>query len=283
MAIALVTDSTSDITPEEAKQLGIPVVPLFVLFGDRSYRDYVDLSRAEFFEKLISESALPATSQPTAAMFEEVFSPIIDGGDEVLYIGVSASLSGTINAARAGAQAFAPSAVTIYDSQSASGGLRLQVMRAHDLAKRGATTAEILAALDRERSSQRLYACIPDLSHLLRMGRIGRAKAVIGGLMKIVPVLSLKDGHVAAEAQVRTLARAQETMIELALANAGTGPDAQYTIVHTNARALAERVLEQVRARFVHEPQNRITILEAGPAIATHIGVGALGIFCTRE
>ncbi|MBV8116448.1 MAG: DegV family protein, partial [Candidatus Eremiobacteraeota bacterium] len=233
MAIAIVTDSTSDISPEQAEALGITVVPLFVLFGSRGYRDYIDLSRAQFYEMLASEHDLPTTSQPTAQMFEEAFRPLVQAGDEILCITISSFLSGTINAARAGAQTFADASIEIYDSQSAAGGLGMMVLRAADMAKNGAAVDEILRALDHERTTQRLYACIPELSHLQRTGRIGKAQQVLGTLMRIVPVLALKDGQVTAEAQVRTFNRAREAMLDLAM-NAITNVEkARFLVMHT--------------------------------------------------
>lgn len=283
MAIRLVTDSTSDISLERAAQLGVAVVPLFVVFGSTSYKDYVELSRREFYTKLQTEPVLPITSQPTSAMFEEAFRPLVEAGDEIVCITISSKLSGTINAARATAAQFPHAKITIYDSETAAGGLGLMVMHAHALIEGGADVPELLAALDAERASQRLYACLADLSHLQRTGRVGRAQAVIGGLMKIVPVLSLKDGAVAPEAQVRTFARAQETVLDLALKAADTIEKTRFLVVHTNAPELGEAVALKLRARFDGAEPALLTVWEAGPAIAVHAGPGAVGVFVARD
>lgn len=283
MSIAIVTDSTSDLEPQRAEQLGVTVVPLFVVFGDRSYRDYVDLSRAQFYEMLQSEKTLPITSQPTAQMFEDAFRPLVDAGQEILCITISSHLSGTINAARAAAQRFPDAKIEIYDSESAAGGLGMMVMRAAELVREGANMQQILADLEKERQSQRLYACLPDLSHLQRTGRIGKAQAVLGTLMKIVPVLALKDGQVAAEAQVRTFSRAQETMLDLALKAATDVAKARFLVMHTNAPGLAAAALEKLRARLGGVQPLMLDVLEAGPVIATHGGPGAVGIFVAQD
>lgn len=283
MSIAIVTDSTSDLEPQRAEQLGVTVVPLFVVFGDRSYRDYVDLSRAQFYEMLQSEKTLPITSQPTAQMFEDAFRPLVDAGQEILCITISSHLSGTINAARAAAQRFPDAKMEIYDSESAAGGLGMMVMRAAELVREGANMQQILAALEKQRQSQRLYACLPDLSHLQRTGRIGKAQAVLGTLMKIVPVLALKDGQVAAEAQVRTFSRAQETMLDLALKAATDVAKARFLVMHTNAPGLAAAALEKLRARLGGVQPLMLDVLEAGPVIATHGGPGAVGIFVAQD
>jgi DegV family protein with EDD domain len=282
LALAIVTDSTSDIDPVRAASLGLTVVPLFVVFGDRSYRDYVDMTRREFFDRLES-GELPMTSQPTAKMFEEAFAPIVARGDSILCITISSYLSGTINAARAAAQHFPDAKIEIYDSQSAAGGLGMMAIRAHELASGGAALQDILDALDRERSTQRLYACIPDLSHLQRNGRIGRAQAVLGSFMKIVPVLCLKDGQVAAEASVRTFSRAQETMLDLTMRAAPDVAKARFLVMHTDAPQLADAAMEKLKGRLGGIRPRMLEILEAGPAIATHAGAGAVGIFVAQD
>ena len=284
MSIVVVTDSTSDIESQRAAALGITIVPLFVIFGDRSYRDGVDLSRREFFAKLRSDSVLPTTSQPTAQMFEEAFRPHVEAGADILCLTISSYLSGTINSARAAAQRFPNSKIVVYDSESAAGGLGIMAMRAREMIAEGAGWDDLLAALDRERAVQRLYACIADLSHLQRTGRIGRVQQVLGTLMKIVPVIALKDGQVGAEAQVRTFARAQSTMVDLALANAGTDlTKARFLVLHTDALHLAEGVMEQLRAKLGGVQPKLLDILEAGPAIATHAGPGSVGIAVSHD
>lgn len=282
MSVAVVTDSTSDIEPAKARALGVTVVPLFVIFGDRSYEDYVELSREEFYRKLESEPVLPITSQPTAAMFETAFAPLVESGNDILCITISSQLSGTINAARAGAQRFPDGRIEVYDSQSVAGGLGMMVAHARALSKQGASRGEIVAELDRWRESGRLYACIPDLSHLQRTGRIGRARAALGTLMKIVPVLSFKDGQVSAEAQVRTFGRAQETMLDLILAAAPNPASARFAVIHTNAPALAQAASTKLRERLGGIEPEAFEIWEAGPVIATHGGPGAVGVFAVQ-
>lgn len=279
MAVAIVTDSTSDIEPQRAAAAGVEVVPLFVLWGDRSYRDYIDLTRAQFYERLLTEPLLPTTSQPSAHMFEEAFAPHVAAGEPIVCIVLSSKLSGTINAARAAAAAFSGADISIVDSLSVAGGLGMLVMRARALAQSGASAPAIVETIEREKRSQHLYACIPDLSHVVRTGRIGKARAAIGTLMKIVPVISLRDGEVVAEAQVRTLARAQATMIDLAVASVGDPAEARFLVMHTNAAALAATVRDRLLERFGGLRPKALEVLEAGPVIATHGGAGAVGIF----
>jgi len=282
MAVAVVTDSTSDIEPRVAGELGITVVPLFVIWGDRSYRDYIDLSRREFYAKLANEPELPKTSQPSAAMFEEAFAAPAAAGQDIVCIVISSKLSGTINAATAAAGRFPNARIAVFDSQSVSGGLGMQARVANDLARAGASLDEIVSALERERRAQRLYACLPDLSHVVRTGRIGKARVAIGTLMKIVPVISVKDGEVVAEAQVRTFARAQAAMIDLALQNVTDISAARFLVLHTNAPELAESVRDRLESNFGGVRPKMLEILEAGPVIAAHGGPGAVGLFSAQ-
>lgn len=275
MAIEIVTDSTSDIEPERARRLGVTVVPLFVTFGSRSYRDYVDLSRAEFYAMLRAGTILPSTSQPTPEMFQEAFVAQPDG--EALCITISSHLSGTINSARTAAARVTSKRIEVFDSRTASGGLGLLVLKAAQLAREGATMDVLLSELERSRSSQRLFACIPDLSHLQRTGRIGRAQAALGTLMRIVPVLELDDGHVVAREQVRTFTRAQETMLDLALRGLDA-EQARFIIMHTNAPELAAANRERLMQRLNGVEPQLLETWEAGPVIATHGGPGAVGI-----
>jgi DegV family protein with EDD domain len=216
-------------------------------------------------------------------MFEETFRPHVEAGRDILCIVLSSKLSGTINAARSAAQQFPGASITIVDSLSVAGGLGMQVLRAQELAKAGASVSEIVAALEREKQTQHLYACIPDLSHVVRTGRIGKARAVIGTLMKIVPVISLRDGEVVAEAQVRTMSRAQETMIDLSLKGITDVANSRFLVIHTNAPDLAANILERLRARFDGVSPKVLGVLEAGPVIATHGGPGAVGIFSAQD
>jgi DegV family protein with EDD domain len=278
VSVAIVADSTCDLAPEVARAHGIDVVPLFVNFGTRRFRDGVELSHAEFYQLLATEKELPTTSQPTAAMFEDAFRPHVAAGRPIVCLTIMQSLSGTINAAQAAAAQFPGAQIHLVDSESVAGGLALQALHAARLARAGASAGDILAALARDRTVQRGYATFPDLSHLVRTGRISRAQAFIGSLVKIVPVLRLDSGRIGEEARVRTFARAQDAMIEATRAGLGTGAGAYIGILHTSAPELAQKLRERIEEHLTGEPAY-IGLVEAGPVIATHAGIGAVGIF----
>ena len=228
------------------------------------------------------ESVLPITSQPTAAMFEEVFKEHVSAGRDIVCVVISQALSGTINAASSAAARFPDAHIEVVDSQTVAGGLGLQVEQAVRLSARGASADEIAETLRQDWEPQRLFAMAPDLSHLERMGRIGKAKAILGTLLRIVPVLRLHGGVVEVEAQVRTFKRAVEVMIDAALSLVKDYASTRLLIMHTNARALAERVEADLRARL-REPVRSLEILEAGPVVAAHAGRGAVGIFVLED
>jgi DegV family protein with EDD domain len=281
--VTIVTDSTADIPPEVAAILGIEVVPLFVIFGDERFRDGVELLRADFYHRLAAGGALPTTSQPTAAMFEETYAPHVAAGREIVSIHVMQRLSGTINAARAGASVFPDARIHLVDSANVSGGTALLVLRAAELARAGADAATILAEIERDKARQSGYVVLPDLSHAVRTGRLSRTQAAIGGLLKIVPVLRLGNGEVETEARVRTFERAQETILTASLARvAADVPNARIIVVNVNAPEIGQSLLERFRARLP-APSHSLQMFEAGPAIAVHTGSGAVGIFSLAE
>ncbi len=280
MPIHIVTDSTADIDPAHARELGISVVPLFVVFGTESLRDYIDISRRQFFDRLKSDPVLPTTSQPSSSMFREVFLAAAERGEDVICISISSALSGTINAARAAGENIDGVRIELFDSLNAAGGLQLFVEDAVRMAAEGASVDEILAHLHAMRERTPLFATLPDLSHVQRTGRIGRAAAVLGGLMKIVPILTLEAGAVVSRAQVRTFKRAQETMVDLACSDDRVGANARFRVIHTQAPDLAEQMRERIIERCAGRDIS-IDVVEAGPVIAVHAGAGAIGVVVT--
>jgi DegV family protein with EDD domain len=276
--VAIVTDSTADLDPAYAAARGIEVVPLFVNFGDARFRDNVDLSRDEFYRKLGSLTMLPTTSQPTPAMFEDVFRPYVEAGRPIVCMTIMASLSGTINAAVTAARSFPEADIRVVDSGTVSGGLALTAQHAADLSAAGESPDAIVTALARDADVLRGFATVPDLSHAVRTGRVSRTQAFIGSLVKVLPVLRLDSGKVHEYARVRTYARAIDTMIDAGAAEANRADGARVCVVHSHAAAEAQRVATTLRLRITTAPV-LFEQLEAGPVIGTHAGAGAIGIF----
>ena len=276
--VAIVTDSTADLDAADAQARGIDVVPLFVNFGDTRYKDEVDLTREEFYRKLAAEKTLPTTSQPTPAMFEDAFRPHAEAGRPIVCLTIMGSLSGTINAANTAAQAFPHAEIHVVDSETVAGGLALQAQHASEIVRDGGGVPEVLAGLARDRATLRGFATIPDLSHAVRTGRVSRAQAFVGSLVKIVPVLRIERGKIEEHARVRTFARAIDTMIEATALEANRADGARVCVIHSHAAGEAARVVEKLRAKITTTPL-AFEQLEAGPVIGTHAGQGAVGLF----
>ena len=279
MPTAIVTDSTADLDPEVAKELNIDVIPLYVNFGGESFLDRVQITREAFYGRLAGGDALPTTSQASSAAYEQSFAEHASAGEEVVCLSISSRLSGTINAAAAAAAHFPDATIRVFDSRTVSGGLGLLVFAAWELARRGAGADAIVSALEGMRSRQALYAAIPDLSHAVRTGRISRTMAMIGGMMKILPVIGLDDeGRVTEIARVRTFDRALDTLVEATANRLAGKSDSHVAIVH----ARAPQTAETLRGRLIAKTAGtiaRLDVLETGPAIAVHAGIGAAGIF----
>ena len=276
-AVAIVTDSTADLDPADAAARGIDVVPLFVNFGDARYRDRIELSLDEFYRKLASLTVLPTTAQPTPAMFEDAYRPHVEAGRPVVCITCMGSLSGTNNAANVAAKAFPEAEIHVFDSESVAGGLALLAQHAAEIARSGDVQA-VLATLVRDRAELRGFASIPDLSHAVRTGRVSRAQAFVGSLVKIVPVLRVGGGKLEEYARVRTFARAIDTMVDAAALEANKADGARLVVIHSRAPDLAASVIAKLREKITTAAPS-IEQLEAGPVIGTHAGPGAVGIF----
>jgi len=276
--VAIVTDSTADLDAADARERFIDVVPLFVNFGDVRYKDNVELTRDEFYRKLATEKALPTTAQPTPAMFEDAFRPHAEAGRPVVCLTIMGSLSGTLNAANTAAQAFPGAEIHVVDSETVAGGLALQAQHAGDVARAGGDAQAVLAALAHDRAVLRGFATIPDLSHAVRTGRVSRAQAFVGSLVKIVPVLRIERGKVEEHARVRTFARAIDSMVDAVAAEANKADGARICVIHSHAAEDCARVVAKLREKITTAPL-LFEQLEAGPVLGTHAGQGAVGIF----
>jgi DegV family protein with EDD domain len=274
LPVAVVTDSTSDVDAATGEALGIDVVPLFINFGDERLRDGVEITRAAFYRRLALQ--LPTTSQPTSGAFEDVFARHVAAGRAVVCVTITSRLSGTINAATAAAAQFPGAEIRIVESGTVCAGLALQARHAARLAHAGASADEIVLALGDDRTHQFGFAAVPDLSHVVRTGRLSKAQAFIGSLVKLVPVLVLDDGAIREEARVRTFARAKDRLIEATLRS--VHGSARVAVIHANAPPIAAEVAAKVREQGGSAIVELIE-MEAGPAIAVHAGPGAVGAF----
>ncbi len=273
MSIRIVTDSTSDLPRELTAEHGITVVPASVFFGDEHLLDGVDIDSDTFFARLAGESRLPTTSQPSPGAFRDVYQQLKDeGATEILSIHVSEKLSGTLASARQGAQQVEGVRIETVDSGCVTLALGLGVITAAQAVAGGASLDEArAAALDQyERTSD--FILVDTLEYLRRGGRIGRAQEMLGGLMRVKPLLSIQGGEIVPVGRVRTKKKAVAEVIRRTEA---LGSLERIAVMHSTtpdeAADLAGRLGESAPGTPVMQGQ-------VGPAIGVHVGPGLLAV-----
>ncbi len=269
--VRIVTDSTADLTPEQQRAAGITVVPLNVHFGDQVFRDHVDLTTDEFFRRLKASSQLPRTSQPSVGAFEAAYRKLLEGGDEIVSVHLSSKVSGTFNSALMAAQSVGDGKIDVVDSLSTSMALGFMALEAANLARAGRdrqTVAECLRGLV---AKARVICVVDTLTYLERGGRIGKARALLGSLLNVKPILQLKDGEVVPLGRARGRPQALNRLVELLERD---GKVSRLAIMHGAARADAEQLRERIASTY---PGVDIQLTEIGAVLGTHTGPGVIG------
>ena len=273
MAIKIVTDSTCDISREGVERFDISVVPAYVLFGEESYRQGIDINPTQFYARLQSSPRLPSTSQPTPGDFTERFETLVAAGHQVVCITVPRQLSGTYNSAVQAASQFEEGAVTVVDAGTASVGHMLQVIAAAEDAATPDATAESVAQAARVRAGSGYgYAMVDTLEYLQKGGRIGKAQAFMGSLLKVKPILRVAAGEVLPVDRPRNLRRGLQRLEELVRE---VGPVSKLAVAYTTDVHPAEEMRN--RLSDLANPENTYTI-QIGSAIGAHIGPGAVAV-----
>lgn len=274
MKTAIVTDSTSDISPEAAKEKGITVVPLNVRFGDRDFRDRIDIDSAGFFRMLSEPNARPSTSLPSPGVFVEVYKKILEDNDSIISIHISSHLSGTFQSARTAAMSMDGKNISVIDSGQVASGLNIVVTRAVERAACGVSNNEIISGINSDMKKVKLYFIVDTLEYLERGGRIGKASSLIGGVLNIKPILTVKDGVIEPVSKVRSRKKGIVKVFEM-LRESGT-PEI-IAISHAACYEAAQEAEELIRTEF---PAAKIVRSEIGPVIGTHTGPGCIEISC---
>jgi DegV family protein with EDD domain len=270
--VRVVTDSTSDIPRAVASSLGIEVVPLSVRFGDEAFLDGVELSPGDFLQRLQVASELPKTSQPPTTAFEAVFRRALDADEDVLCLTIASNLSGTYNAARLAAEATAGNRVRVVDSGTVTMHLGWAAVEAARAAQAGDDLAAVTAAADSALGRAKLFAVLETLDYVYKGGRIGRASQLVGSMLNIKPILSVRAGEVVPLERVRTWRKALDRLVDLARAQA---PLVEISVLHMGNAADAEAVASRLSDLL---PEREVLLTEAGPVIATYAGPGAVGV-----
>jgi len=271
MTVKVVTDSTSDLSPKVAQELGITVVPVYVRFGEKVYRDGVDIGHDEFYQRLAESPVHPATSQPTPSDFAEVYSRLSRETDGVVSIHLSRKTSGTYDSALQGRELVGAGChIEVVDSLSVSMGLGLIAMAAARLAEAGESLQAVMDEVRQAISSVRLLGVFDTLKYLLLGGRVSRTKALVGTLLNVKPLLTMRDGELVQAGLARTRNRGIDRLFDL-VKNALSIQEV--AIVHSTTPDEASSLRERIGAFLARE---QIHIARLGPALGVHGGPGTL-------
>ena len=271
--IKIVTDSACDLTPEIAAANDVAVVPLSIRFGDTEYIDRTDITPTQFWELCRSAKELPETAAPSPGQFQDAFRTAKDEGyDGAVCINLSAALSGTYQSALTAAEAMAEEfPVIVVDSKAVTMAQGLMVLAAAEMAKAGLTAAEIASAATASIDRVHVLGVLDTLEHLVKGGRVGGAKGLLGSMLSIKPILELRDGLVAEESKQRTRTRAIKYLADKVKADA---PFERVAIVHGDASDLDVMMtsLEGV------DLGTDLIVSDLGPVVGTHGGPGLIGV-----
>ena len=275
MTVRVVCDSTADLDDKFRDAHGIQVVPLQVIIGDDSYRDGVDITPADLYARMRRDGVSARTSQPTPAEFESVFRALTDAGDAVLCTTISSGLSGTYGSATQAAEALADRPIRVIDTRSVSVGHYAAVTEAVRVAEAGAELDAVAAAVDRLLPRIRLLFTVETLEYLRRGGRIGGARALLGSMLDVKPILAMEDGSIEPVGRVRTYRRAVDSCGEAVERAAKEWGGARVFIAQADAAEAAAQMRARLQASL---PGTEIRLLVVGPVIGAHAGPGAVGV-----
>jgi DegV family protein with EDD domain len=274
---AVVTDSTADLPAGAFERLGITQVPLTVLWDGATFRDKVDLSTADFYARLAASHSLPTTSAPATGEFAQTFRDLLASHEGILAVMLGKAFSATWSVAQAAAQAIAPQRISVVDSGSTTMCLGWLAESAARLADEGAALEDAARQIEALAPRLRLYAAIESLDFLQRGGRIGRAQALAGTLLRVKPMLQVLNGQVLPLERVRTHGAAVRRLVELIGALPGVE---RLGVLHGAAPAAAEELCAALQARF---PATEIETGEIGIVVGVHAGPGVFGVTALTE
>lgn len=271
--IAILTDSTSDISTDLARELGITIVPFAMRFDHGSFHDGEHVSTVELVERMEHSTTIPSVSSPSPRAFEEAFLDLAENHDSVVAILISSRLSSAVKSATIAGRAVKNHvAVTVVDSLNTSFGLGLQVLRAVDLLHQGASTDRLVGQLQSEITLNHVVFFVETLEHLRRSGRVGKASEMLGSFLQLKPVLRIDEGQVIPFERARTRARALETLVEFAQSIPAID---EIAVICTTPAEDVEMMIPHlellVDASHIHRVQ-------FGTALTTQIGPGSVGI-----
>lgn len=279
MTVRVVTDSTADLPQDIVTELGITVVPLHIHFGEETYEDGVTITNDEFYRRLTTGSILPKTSAPAAGTFTEAYERLAAETDEIISIHISSKLSATYTSALLGKEDIkAACSVEVIDSYSASIGLGLLAIRAARQARAAATLGAIAADIAAAVPRTKYFGVVDTLEYLHKGGRIGMATALLGSLLKVKPIVGLRDGVTHPIERVR--GDRQKAFDRLCEMVSSYGSISSLAIAHTTAEEEMERLAARLAQFF---PSDRIVKSRCGATLGTYLGPNTLCLATIQE
>jgi DegV family protein with EDD domain len=273
--VRIITDTTAGLPRELTAKLGIPVIPQIVIFGEKTYRDDTELDTLTFLKLLKESKQLPKTAAPSPELYKPFFLEAAGKNDPVLVIAPSEKVSGTFNSAMTARKDFPNADIRVIDTQTVAGDLGTLALLAHQLAQQGKTADEIESRVRDLIPRGRTFFLIDTLEYLQKGGRIGGARAILGELLQVKPILQIKEGQVAPYEQERTKKRALGKLIEIVCEQVKVSSSPHLCVMHVealeDATALALTFTSQLNI-------SNIPIYELPPAIVVHAGPKTLAV-----
>ncbi len=274
--VKVVTDSTADLSEEEARRLGITVIPLTVLMGDETFRDGIDILPQEFYRRLPGLEKLPSTSQPSPGLFMKAYEDLTADGSLVISIHISSKLSGTCENAMVAARNFAPGQVRVIDSKQVSAAMAFAVRTAVEMAQAGYDIDRIEAEVRSVIERVQIFAALDTLEYLKKGGRVGGMKAFMGSLLSIKPIIQVKEGEVQPLEQIRTRNKSLQRLAEIVKKE---GKLERLAILHGDDAEGATELANLLSSSF---PLKDMYISFIGPVVGAHTGPRTLGVGIQR-
>jgi len=273
--VHIITDTTASLPEAMVQQLGIPIIPQVINFGTESFLEGVNLDKATFMRRLRSERALPKTAAPPPELFVREFARLAPTGEPIVCIHPSSEVSGTVRSALTAAQEFPGADIRVIDSRVVAAPLATLVQEAVQMAAAGATADAIESHVRGLMPRCRLYFVVATLEYLAKGGRIGGAAALLGSVLQIKPILTMREGRVEVLERERTHKRALARIKELVFSQIPRDGRGHLCVMHADAPEQALALAEELR-----EPLNLppLPLFDVPPAIVTHGGPGILGV-----
>ncbi|QSX08317.1 DegV family protein [Alkalibacter rhizosphaerae] len=278
MAVRLITDSASDLPLALEKEFQAKIVPLTVNFGENEhYKDRFEITSEEFFKKLADGDVTPFTSQVNPGEFEVVFKEVLENGDDIVGVFLSAELSGTYNSAVLARESLSEyrDRIHLVDSESVSLGLSLLIKNAGRLVQKGLNAKEVAVRLENMKRKMETIIVVDTLEYLRKGGRLSAGAAFIGSVLNLKPILTIKDGKLVAKDKVRGRKKAIKWIKDWIDENKFVLADKTVFLVHAAAAEYMEEL--KIAIESTYQPKE-ILFTQVGGVVGTHSGPGAIGI-----